>query len=271
MSMYESFAQVYDTFMDEVPYETWCGRLKTLLSENGIDSGLVLDLGCGTGSMTRLLAGAGYDMIGADSSPEMLEIARAKTPEDEAARILYLMQDMRSFELYGTVRAVVSVCDSLNYVTEEEDLLQVFRLVNNYLDPGGVFLFDVNTLYKYETLIGDRTIAEAREDCSFIWENSWYPAERINEYDLTLFVREEQDRFRRYTETHFQKAWTAEQIRKLLKTAGFGTIQVFDGYSAAPAGEESERMLFCAKECMKNGNAHPGSGKDPIPDGEERE
>ena len=267
MGMYESFARVYDIFMDEVPYGEWCARLTALLEENGIRDGLVLDLACGTGSMTRLLSQAGYDMIGADSSPEMLEIAREKTSEKEAEKILYLMQDMRSFELYGTVRAVISVCDSLNYVTEEEDLLQVFRLVNNYLDPGGVFLFDVNTHYKYEVLIGDRTIAETRDECSFIWENSWYPEEKINEYDLTLFVREEEDLYRRFTETHYQKAWPAQQIAELLRKAGFDQIQAFDGYSSAPADRESERILFCARECMKKTQDNNTENKEAFGEG----
>ena len=147
MSSYESFARVYDLFMDNIPYEEWCGYLTGLLEDQGIRDGLVLELGCGTGNMTRLLAGKGYDMIGVDNSVDMLEIAMEKK-EEEGQDILYLLQDMREFELYGTVRAVVSVCDSMNYITEEEDLLEVFRLVNNYLDPGGIFIFDLNTEYE---------------------------------------------------------------------------------------------------------------------------
>ena len=150
--MYESFAQVYDMFMDNVPYEAWKEYILRELKKEKIDSGLVLDLGCGTGRMTRLLAQAGYDMIGVDVSDEMLMIARDISAEAEDG-ILYLLQDMREFELYGTVRAVVSVCDSMNYIMEEEELYQVFSLVNNYLDPGGLFVFDLNTIYKYEKLL----------------------------------------------------------------------------------------------------------------------
>ena len=175
MASYESFAQVYDLFMTIFPYGEWCGYLHMLLKKYGVDGGLVLELGCGTGSMTELLSGLGYDMIGVDNSSEMLGIALEKR-ERSGHDILYLMQDMRGFELYGTVRAVVSVCDSLNYITEEEDLLQVFRLVNNYLDPGGIFLFDLNTVYKYRELLGENVFAENREESSFIWEN-WYEEE----------------------------------------------------------------------------------------------
>jgi len=120
MEAYTDFAVVYDTFMDQAPYEKWCERVKGILTRFGIREGLVLDLGCGTGTLTQLLAGAGYDMIGVDSSEDMLRIAldkRSRSGQD----ILYLLQDMREFELYGTVAAVVSLCDSLNYLLSEEE------------------------------------------------------------------------------------------------------------------------------------------------------
>ena len=168
--VYGSFAEVYDTFMDNVPYGEWAGYIEGRLREYGIEDGLVLDLGCGTGSMTEELAGAGYDMIGVDNSPEMLECAFEKK-EESGHDILYLKQDMRKFELYGTVRAVVSACDCLNYITDPEELLGVFRLVNNYLDPGGIFIFDFNTEYKYREILGEQTIAEDRDECSFFLDN----------------------------------------------------------------------------------------------------
>ena len=173
MDAYTSFASVYDTFMDNIPYEEWAEYLVDLLKEYGIHDGLVLDLGCGTGNMTELLASAGYDMIGVDNAEEMLEIAMEKR-EKSGHDILYLLQDMREFELYGTVKAIVSICDSINYITEEEDLLEVFRLANNYLDPKGIFIFDFNTVYKYREVLGNQTIAEDRDECSFIWDNYYY-------------------------------------------------------------------------------------------------
>ena len=169
---------------------------------------LVLDMGCGTGTLTELLWHKGYDMIGVDNSPQMLEVAMEKRAES-GSEILYLLQDMRELELYSTVGTVISVCDSLNYLLEEEELLQVFRLVDNYLYPGGLFLFDFNTVYKYGQVIGDAVIAENREDCSFIWENYYHEEEEVNEYDLTVFVQEEGDRFRRFTENHFQRGYRA--------------------------------------------------------------
>ena len=180
MEMYEDFALVYDRFMDETPYEEWCQFVVGRLKQDQITDGILLDLGCGTGSMTELLAKQGYDMIGVDLSDSMLDIAMEKRAQS-GHNILYLQQDMREFELYGTVRAVICLCDSLNYLLEEDDLLTTFKLVNNYLDPNGLFIFDFNTVYKYETVIGDSTIAENREDCSFIWENYYDPEEEINE------------------------------------------------------------------------------------------
>ena len=186
MEAYTSFAAVYDLFMDNVPYDEWCGQLVKILGEHGIRSGIVAELGCGTGSLTERLSRKGFDMIGIDFSEDMLEIALDKKLES-GSNILYLCQDMRSFELYGTCAAIVSRCDSINYILTEEDLVSVFRLVNNYLDPGGIFLFDVNTPARYEA-IGESTIAENRPEGSFIWENYYDTEDRLNQYDLTLFI-----------------------------------------------------------------------------------
>lgn len=250
MASYESFARVYDMFMDNIPYEEWCEYLHRLLKQYGVADGIVLELGCGTGSMTELLAAQGYDMIGVDNSMEMLEIAMEKKGESEQD-ILYLMQDMREFELYGTVRAVVSVCDSMNYITKEEDLLEVFRLVNNYLDPQGVFIFDLNTIYKYEVLLGDSTIAENREKGSFIWEN-WYDSKtQINEYDLTLFIENGDGLYERYEETHYQKAYEIARVCQLIEEAGMKVEAVYDAFTADAPHRESERVYIVAREVSK--------------------
>lgn len=185
MEAYTGFAEVYDVFQDNVPYEEWCSYVTGLLKEYQVMDGLVLDLGCGTGSLTGLMARSGYDMIGIDNSGEMLQIAMNKR-NASGLDILYLLQDMRGFELYGTVKAVISICDSMNYIMEYQELVEVFRLVNNYLDPKGVFIFDLNTEYKYRELLADNTFAEDREESSFIWNNFYDEEDKVNEYDLTL-------------------------------------------------------------------------------------
>jgi len=274
MEAYGDFARVYDTFMDETPYEEWCEFLDKLIKEYGIskperevgpeesqevllqsERNLVLDLGCGTGTLTEMMAAKGYDMIGIDNAREMLSIAMEKR-EAAGSQTLYLLQDMREFELYSTVGTVISVCDSVNYLLEEADLLQTFRLVNNYLYPGGIFVFDFNTVYKYEKVIGDTTIAESREDCSFIWDNFYDPDEQINEYDLTLFVQEGEDEngplFRKFQENHFQRGYTLGQMTALVEQAGMKVELVLDADSHEQPCAESERIYILAREVQKN-------------------
>ena len=251
MNAYTSFASVYDTFMDNIPYEEWAEYLVDLLKEYGISDGLVLDLGCGTGNMTELLAASGYDMIGVDNAEEMLEIAMDKR-EKSGHDILYLLQDMREFELYGTVKAIVSICDSINYITEEEDLLEVFRLANNYLDPKGIFIFDFNTVYKYREVLGNQTIAEDREDCSFIWDNYYYEDEQINEYELSLFIKEnDSNLYRKYQEMHYQRAYDLETIKRLVEESGLEFITAFDAFTRNMPTNESERVYVVAREYGK--------------------
>lgn len=261
--IYTDFARVYDELMDNTPYEEWGNRLNELIrkygvsaperdAENLLDSekNLVVDLGCGTGTLAELLYEKGYDMIGVDASESMLNIAMDKKAES-GSEILYLQQDMRELELYSTVGTVYSVCDSLNYILEEEELKTVFSLVNNYLFPGGIFIFDFNTDYKYREVIGNTTITENREDCSFIWENYYDPEEEINEYDLTIFVQEEENLFRRFTETHFQRGYTVEQMFRLVEEAGMKVVEVKDADTGEAVTEQSERVYMVAREFGK--------------------
>lgn len=292
MGAYESFARVYDLFMDNVPYEEWGSYLTGLLREYGICSGTVAELGCGTGKMTRLLAAAGYDMIGVDNSEEMLEIAREAEYEadawsaaeawDEADEtdaleeyaelgepdepeesdepdepdepdelpnggILYLLEDMRELELYGSVRAVVSVCDSMNYILEEADLREVFSRVHEYLEEDGVFIFDLNTVYKYRDLLEETTIAENREEGSFIWENYFDEESAVNEYDLTLYIREDGESYRRFEEVHYQRAYDLKTIDRLLADAGMELTAAYDAFTKEPVRDDSERIYVVAR------------------------
>ncbi|MCI7107916.1 MAG: class I SAM-dependent methyltransferase [Lachnospiraceae bacterium] len=243
MDAYTSFAQVYDMFMDNVPYEQWCAYICAVLKENHITEGPVLDLGCGTGELTRRMAVSGYDLTGVDSSLEMLQIAQEKQTEQG---ILYLLQEMQELELDGCVRAVYSACDCLNYILEQDELMAVFTQVNQYLEPGGIFLFDVNTDYKYRQLLGEHTFAESRDEGAFIWDNYYDEEEAINQYDLTLFIPEQDGRYRRFTETHFQRNYPLEQIRQMLEMAGFCKVKIFDDYTLQPVRPDSERATFIA-------------------------
>ena len=252
MEAYTTFAGVYDMFMDNIPYEKWVEYLHDIMEEYNIHEGTLLELGCGTGNMTELLASKGYDMIGVDNSEDMLELAmekRLKSGHD----ILYLLQDMQSFELFGTVKAVISVCDSINYVTDEAELKEVFRLVNNYLDPRGIFIFDFNTEYKYREILGDRVIAEERDKCSFIWDNYYNEQDKINEYELTLFVQSEEDPdlYRKYQEVHYQRAYTLEKIKTLIEKAGLRYVTAYDAYTKKAPMYTSGRVCVVAQEYGK--------------------
>ena len=260
--MYGPFAEVYDDLMEQVPYESWCRYIRSVLHGAGIDDGLLLDLGCGTGRAARIFSGMGYDVIGVDASEEMLAAAREKMDEAEAQRILLLNQDMRSFELYGTVRAVVSMCDTLNYCEDESELLRVFRLVRNYLDPGGLFIFDMNTAYKFRECLGDAVFADSNEKCAYIWENSWFEDEQVNQYELTLFIPENEKRelFARHRELHVQRAFSKETVRELLGRAGLRCIGIGSGYEDTPAGPDTERMVFVAQETGKAETDAPEAG-----------
>ncbi len=285
MEAYTDFAAVYDTFMDETPYEVWGNFIAGLIEEYGIskpvrdsaqgtkelsgepdaydtaedssealaeERNLVVELGCGTGSFTQVMYRLGYDIMGIDLSPEMLNLARMKCAS-EGYNIMYLEQDMRELDLYCTTGTIVSVCDSINYILEDDEVIETFKLVNNFLYPGGVFIFDFNTLHKYRDVIGDATIAENREDCSFIWDNYYHEDEHINEYDLTIFARcsEDEEIFRRSVETHFQRGYTLDEMKAFVEKAGLTFVKAIDVDTHEDPDEDSERIYIVARECGK--------------------
>ncbi|MGN0368382.1 MAG: class I SAM-dependent DNA methyltransferase [Wujia sp.] len=247
MESYESFAAVYDTLMDNIPYDEWFAYLHELLQEYNIKDGIIAELGCGTGNITERLSKCGYDMIGIDNAPAMLEIANRKKAENQTST-LYLCQDMREFELFGTVGAIISICDSVNYILDEEELTDVFRLVNNYLDTDGIFIFDFHTQHYYRDIVASSTIAEDRDDISFIWDNYYDEETDVNELALSLFLREQEDLFRKYEELHLQRGYTVEEMKQIVEASGLILLQCYDAFTHAPATEDSERVYIIARE-----------------------
>lgn len=250
---YSDFANVYDELMDNVPYDDWFEYLHKLLTEYNINSGIIADLGCGTGAITERLAKAGYDMIGVDYSVSMLNIANDKKIEN-GLDILYLNQDMRELELFGTASAIVSICDSINYILEDEDLVEVFKRVNNYLDPNGLFIFDFNTRHYYKDIVNSSTIAEDREDISFIWDNYYDEDNDINELSLSLFIKASDDEplYRKHEELHLQRGYTLYEIKELLNEAGLTLVAAYNAFTKEEATENNERIYIIASENGKN-------------------
>lgn len=246
--MYEGFAHVYDHMMEHIPYEDWFSRLKEYMTEHGIENGRICELGCGTGTMTEMFAKAGYRMIGLDNSVDMLALARERQ-EETGSDILYLNQDMQEMELDAPVDAFISVCDSMNYLLQEEEMLELFHRVNNYLTDGGYFIFDLKTAYCYRNIIGNQTWVEQDDEVSYIWENYFYDEEQINEYLLTIFRKEEDSNlYEKIEEAHYQRAYSMEQITYMLETAKLTLLDCFGEDMKSPVRPEDERIYIVAKK-----------------------
>lgn len=257
MESYTNFAEVYDTFMDRTSYEDWADQVEGLLKEYGISQkggrapeDLVADLGCGTGRLTEILAARGYRMLGIDLSPDMLNIALARKLEKGSSTV-YVCQDMRDLDLGTGAGSFISVGDSINYLLTMEDLTAMFSCVRESLFPGGVYVFDFKTLHLYRDVIGDATIAEDREDCAFIWDNTFREEDRINEYDLCLYIADPslgEGVYRKFEEFHYQRGYTLEEVREAALSAGLEWILERDPDRKGPADAMSERILAVCRK-----------------------
>lgn len=251
MQAYEALAAVYDTLNGEVDYEKIATFYERCFQNAGIAPHLVLDLGCGTGKMTEILAARGYDMIGVDGSADMLSRAYERKYESQAAaRMLFLQQDMCRFELYGTVGAVVSTLDCINYLTGEGDLARCFSLVHNYLDPNGIFLFDVNTPYKFKNIFADNAYILEDEHCYCGWQNDYDEESGLCRFYLSVFEEQKNGAYRRTDEEQIERAYTREALSAALTAAGFTDIAFYADTDFSIPCEESERW-FVKAICKK--------------------
>ncbi|MCM1180501.1 MAG: class I SAM-dependent methyltransferase [Clostridium sp.] len=243
---YTNFAYVYDTFMDNIPYKEWSEYLIHLFATYHITAGTLVELGCGTGTMSLLMNKPGFHIIGIDQSADMLTIAADKTYGSK--NITLLQQDMRKFQLDMKAEGIYCVCDSLNYLLSPNDVCMTFQKVKEHLAPNGIFIFDLKTLYFYQTVLGDQTFCDHQKDCSYTWENSFFEEDFINQYDLTVFTRvNDTPLFERFCETHHQKAYVLSEIVDLLKQAGLEYITAYDAFTENVPHEESERIYIIAR------------------------
>jgi SAM-dependent methyltransferase len=252
---YEAIARVYDKLNAEIDYGSWADFIEKCF-ERYLEAkpSLVLDLACGTGRMTRALASRGYDMIGVDGSSDML----SRAMEEYREGILYLLQDMREFELYGTVGAVVCCLDSINYLLDTKDLEKTFACVHNYLDPNGLFVFDVNSPYKFENVYSDKAyILEDEmeyEDGNTAeiycgWQNSYDRDSRICDFYLTLFEENPDGTFTRSDEHQSERCYMLDEIRAALEKTGMELIGVFSDFHFNTPEDTDERWYIVAKAC----------------------
>ena len=244
MEAYTGFAYVYDEYMDNIPYEEWGEYMMTLLKENGVSDGMsVLELGCGTGTVTRMLSKSGYDCVGLDMSEDMLSIASDKTFEEDL-HIIYTCQDMRDFEVPYSMDAMISIGDSMNYITCVDDLENVFSCVRENLKENGVFIFDLKTIHFFRDILADNTYAQNRDDSAFIWDNYYDEEERNNEYELAVFVKNEDGTFDRFEEQHYQHGFTIEEVTGAARKAGLNVKSIYNAFTKDAPDESSERLYF---------------------------
>lgn len=227
---YTVLASYYDALNTGVDYKAIAEYCNAAVGKWGLpDCRLALDLACGTGGVALELAKRGYDMIGIDGSAEMLSVAAAKTPP-EGAKILWLQQDMREFELYGTVGLIVSALDSVNYLVDPQSLQSCFRLAHNYLDPGGLFIFDVNTKYKYEKILACRDYVLEADGVLCAWRSEYSESSGLCRFFLSIFTDEGGGLWRRRDELQTERWWSDRRLRGMLSDAGFELCAITAGY-----------------------------------------
>lgn len=251
--IYDLIAPIYDGINEELDYSAWADFIEKIIKRHYTKGApeLVLDLGCGTGRMTLELAERGYDMTGVDYSVEMLDAARERAAKASLGeKILWLCQDMREFELYGTVDVTVSCLDSINHLTRPADLKKCFSLVHNYLIPDGLFIFDVNGKAKFETVYADRSYVMEGEDSFCIWQNYYNPRSRLCDFYITLFKERVDGSYDRYDEEQRERMYTIRALKAMLLECGFEFLGAYSDFDFSEATDCDQRIYLVAK-CIK--------------------
>ena len=240
--MYNAFAEVYDRLQD-ADYEAFADYYERIFARLGAKPRLVLDLACGTGNITIPMSKRGYDMIGLDLSCEMLNIAKKKAAE-AGTDILFLNQDMTEFELYGTVDAIVCALDGINYITDSAALEKVFALAENYLNPGGVMIFDINSEFKLREILGGNTFVNEEQGIFYVWESNFCEDTGVCEFELTFFVEREDGSYLRFDEYQEERAYSAEEICAAADKTRLECQGIFKPFSFSTAVDDDERIFF---------------------------
>ena len=248
MSSYDFLAGCYDELTYDVQYSAWADYIERHFQRRGLPGNTILDLACGTGSLTRELAQRGYEMIGVDLSPEMLAEAAEKNRDVDGIQPIFLCQPMEKLDLYGTIDACVCCLDSVNYVTSPKKLQKAFQRVHLFLMPGGLFLFDINTVEKLEGLDGQVFLDET-EDTYCVWRAEYSKRSRICSYFMDIFrLDEETGQWERGEELHEERAYTVAELTEFLTQAGFCDIKVYGNRKMRPPVPGEDRVFFVARK-----------------------
>lgn len=245
---YGIFSSVYDILTENVEYERIADRICSLLHENGVDGGLLLDLGCGTGTLSFLLEKKGFDVIGVDASEDMLSVANEKK-YDEDSSALFLCQKAEELNLYGTIQCAVSSLDTLNHIDSIKKVEKAISLVSLFMDMNGIFIFDMNTPYKHRNVLGNNTFVYDMDEVYCVWQNSYDKKAERTDIDLDFFIKNEDDElFERYSESFSEYIYHIDDIIDIIKKCGFTLLGAVDDYSQRPTGDTTERITFIAKK-----------------------
>ena len=231
--------------MRDIDYVKWADYIERIFKRFECAPNLIADLACGTGSFCIEMDKRGYEMIGIDLSPDMLACASEKAHAAEAD-VLWLNQDMTDFELYGTVDAVVCLLDSVNNITKPERLLKMLELVRNYLNPGGLFIFDVNTPHKLENVLGNNVFYSVDDDVVYIWQCSFDAKTTVSKFDLTFFTREGK-LYDRFDEVHFERAYESGEFQSLITESGLELLDRYEEMSFKKPEPCSERTFYVCR------------------------
>lgn len=244
----DSFAGYYDRFTVDVNYPSRARYFDTILQKYTDNPNLILDLACGTGSLSFELEKLGYDVIGVDGSYEMLNAATEKKA-DLDSNVLFLCQEMSELDLYGTVSGTICALDSLNHILDMNELSEVFRKVYLFSDPGAIFVFDVNTVYKHSVVLGDNIFIFEDKNTMCVWQNAYNKEDNSVDISLDFFEQtEDKGLWSRASESFSERAYTDEEIRELAKETGFKIVSVFDDDSFLPPRNDSERLIYVLKK-----------------------
>ncbi len=248
--IYDMLAPFYDSINRDIDYRIWADFLEEIIRrECKVMPELVLDLGCGTGKMTLELASRGYDMTGVDYSTEMLDIARTQA-EKNGQDVLWLCQDMREFELYGTVDVALCCLDGINHLTSISDLAKCLTLVHNYLIPDGIFIFDINGKVKFEETYAQNSYVLEEDGATCIWQNYYNSKTKLCDFYITLFNESDDGRYERYDELQRERMYTLRTIKNALSTASMEFIGAYSDFDFTPATDNDERIYIVAR-CKK--------------------